>query len=244
MLTPLLISTTAPSLWTLFTYLTVAQVATSLASRFKGWLIVPAIAQALLGIWALVALVDIGEITPIALSLLAMIAAWMLIWPGTTGDDPAEPEAPLSFEALGRRMSSGPVGLDITMSLAVLLPALMMLERNIGYLFPLFGLAALLAALAAAGSARHGAFWPTAISAAGALLAAVVETDMIGQAQAMLLGWDMVKTSLPALDVTVMYVLLGLAAVFMFIGLAQIRRRFAEDPLFSTVWAVIAAALP
>jgi uncharacterized membrane protein len=244
MLTPLLISTTAPSLWTLFIYLTVAQVATSVASRFKGWLIVPSIAQALLGIWALVALIDTSEITPIALSLIAMIAAWMLIWPGTTGDDPAEPEAPLSFEALGRRMSSGPVGLDITMSLAVLLPALMMLERNIGYLFPLFGLAALLAALAAAGSARHGAFWPTAISAAGALLAAVVETDMIGQAQAMLLGWDMVKTSLPALDVTVMYVLLGLAAVFMFIGLAQIRRRFAEDPLFSTVWAVIAAALP
>lgn len=244
MLTPLLISTTAPSLWTLFTYLTVAQVATSLASRFKGWLIVPAIAQALLGIWALVALVDIGEITPISLSLLAMIAAWMLIWPGTTGDDPAEPEAPLSFETLGRRMSSGPVGLDITLSLAVLLPALMMLERNIGDLFPLFGFAALIAALAAAGSARHGAFWPTALAAAAALLGAIVETGMVGQAQAMLLGWDLVKTSLPALDITVMSVLLGLAAVFLFIGLAQIRRRFAEDPLFSMVWAVIAAALP
>lgn len=244
MLTPLLISTTAPSLWTLFTYLTIAQVATSVASRFKGWLIVPAIAQSLLGIWALVALLDIGEITPIALSLIAMIAAWMLIWPGTTGEDPAVREAPLSLETLGRRMTSGPVGLDVTLSLAVLLPALMMLERNVGDLFPLFGFAALIAALAAAGSARHGAFWPTAIASVGALLAAIIETGMVGQAQAMLLGWDVVKTSLPALDVIAMYVLLGLAAVFLFIGLAQIRRRFAEDPLFSTVWAVIAAALP
>lgn len=244
MLTPLLISTTAPNLWTLFIYLSVAQVATSVASRFKGWLIVPSIAQALLGIWALVALIDTAEITPIALSLIAMIAAWMLIWPGTTGKDPAEPEGPLSFEALGRRMSSGTVGFDITLSLAVLFPAIMMLERDITDVFPLFGFAALIVALAAAGSARHGAFWPTAIAAAGALLAAVVETGMVGQAQAMLLGWDMVKTSLPALDITVMYVLLGLAAVFLFIGLAQIRRRFAEDPLFSTVWAAIAAALP
>ncbi|NBB49251.1 DUF2339 domain-containing protein [Rhizobium sp. CRIBSB] len=244
MLTPLLISTTSPNLWTLFIYLTVAQVATSLASRLKCWLIVPSIAQALLGIWALVALIDTAEITPIALSLIAMIAAWMLIWPGTTGDDPAEPGAPLSLEALGRRMSSGPLGLDISLSLAVLLPAIMMLERDITDVFPLFGLAALIAALAAAGSARHGAFWPTAIAAAGALLAAVVETGMVGQAQAFLFGWGIYDTELPALDVTVMHVLLGLAAVFLFIGLSQIRRRFAEDPLFSTVWAVIAAALP
>lgn len=244
MLTPLLISTTSPNLWTLFIYLTVAQVATSLASRLKGWLIVPSIAQALLGIWALVALIDTAEITPIALSLIAMIAAWMLIWPGTTGDDPAERGVPLSLEALGRRMASGPLGLDITLSLAVLLPALMMLERVITDVFPLFGLAALIAALAAAGSARHGAFWPTAIAAAGALLAAVIETGMVGQAQAFLFGWGIYGTELPAIDITVMYVLLGLAAVFLFIALAQIRRRFAEDPLFSTVWAVIAAALP
>ncbi|PLK69488.1 DUF2339 domain-containing protein [Rhizobium sp. TH135] len=244
MLTPLLISTAAPNLWTLFIYLTVAQVATSVASRFKGWLVVPSIAQALLGVWALVALIDTSEITPMALSLIAMIAPWMLIWPGNTGKDPAEPDTPLSFEALGRRMSSGTIGLDITLSLAVLFPAIMMLERDITDVFPLFGFAALIAALAAAGSARHGAFWPTVIAAAGALLAAVVETGMVGQAQAMLLGWDLVKTSLPGLDVTTMYVLLGLAAVFLFIGLAQIRRRFAEDPLFSTVWAAIAPALP
>lgn len=244
MLTPLLISTTSPNLWTLFIYLTVAQVATSLASRLKGWLIVPSIAQALLGIWALVALIDTAEITPIALSLIAMIAAWMLIWPGTTGEDPAEPGAPLSLEALGRRMSSGPLGLDITLSLAVLLPAIMMLERDITDLFPLFGFAALIAALAAAGSARHGAFWPSVIASVGALLGAIIETGMIEQAQAFLFGWGIYDTELPALDVTVMYVLLGLAAVFLFIGLSQIRRRFAEDPLFSTVWAVIAAALP
>lgn len=244
MLTPLLISTTSPNLWTLFIYLTVAQVATSLASRLKGWLIVPSTAQALLGIWALVALIDTSEITPIALSLIAMIAAWMLIWPGTTGKEPAEADGPLSLEALGRRMASGPLSLDITLSLAVLLPALIILDRNVPDLFPLFGFAALIAALAAAGSARHGAFWPSVIASVGALLGAIIETGMIEQAQAFLFGWGIYDTELPALDVTVMYVLLGLAAVFLFIGLSQIRRRFAEDPVFSTVWAVIAAALP
>lgn len=244
MLTPMLISTTAPSLWTLFIYLTIAQIATSLASRLKGWLIVPAVAQALLGMWAVVALIDLTDITPIALSLIAMIAAWMLIWPGTMGDDTAEPGAPLSLAALGRRMASGPLGLDITLSLAVLLPALAMLNRGSADLFPLFGFAALISALAAAGSARIGAFWPTAIASAGAVFGAVLQTDMLGQAQAWLLGWESAVTGLPALDVTVMYVLLGLAAVFLFIGLAQIRRRFAEDPLFSTVCAAIAAVVP
>jgi uncharacterized membrane protein len=244
MLTPLLISTTSPNLWTLFIYLTVAQVTTSIAARLKGWLIVPALAQALLGVWALLALIERGDITPVALSLMAMIAAWMLIWPGATGDDPADPATPLSVQALGRRMESGPIGLDITLSLAVILPAISMLDRNLTDLLPLFGFAALTAALAAAGSARHGAFWPSAIAGVGALIGAIVETGLIGQAQAFLLGWDMYNTSLPALDVTAMYLLLGLAAVFPFIGLAQIRRRFAEDPLFSTVWAVIAAAIP
>ncbi len=67
-----------------------------------------------------------------------MIAAWMLIWPGTTGEDPAESNAPLSFEALGRRMVSGPLGLDVTMSVAVLLPALTMLDRIVPDLLAMF----------------------------------------------------------------------------------------------------------
>jgi uncharacterized membrane protein len=244
MVTPMLISTTSPNLWTLFIYLTVAQVTTSMASRLKGWLIVPALAQALLGVWAIVALIDLNDITPVALSLMAMIAAWMLIWPGATGDDPADPARPLSLEALGRRMEAGSIGLDVTLSLAVLLPAVTMLDRNLAALFPLFVFAALITALAAAGSARFGTFWPSAIATAGALLGASIETGMIGQAQIFLLGWESYATSLPQIDVTVMYQLLGLAAVFLFVGLAQIRRRFAEDPLFSTVWAAIAAMLP
>jgi uncharacterized membrane protein len=244
MLTPLLISTTAPSLWTLFIYLTVAQVATALASRIKGWLIVPAIAQVLLGLWALVALIDAAEITPVALSLIAMIASWMLIWPGAKGEDPAEPGTPLSLDALGRRMASGPLALDITLSLAVLLPALVMLDRGPTVSLPLFAFAALVAALAAAGSARHGAFWPTALAAVGALIGAVVKSGLIAQAQVLLLGFGWDETSVVSLGGPVMLIFLGLAAVFAFIGLAQNRRRFAEDPLFATVWAVIVAVLP
>ncbi|MFN6942753.1 MAG: DUF2339 domain-containing protein [Parvibaculum sp.] len=244
MLTPLLISTTAPSLWTLFIYLTVAQVATALASRIKGWLIVPASAQVLLGLWALVALIDSADITPIALSLIAMIAAWTLIWPGAQGQDPAEPGTPLSLDAIGRRMASGPLGLDITLSIAVLLPALVMLDWGPTVSLPLFAFAALVAALAAAGSARHGAFWPTALSAMGALIGAVVKSGLIAQAQVLLLGFGWDETAVVSLGGPVMLILLGLAAVFAFIGLAQNRRRFAEDPLFATVWAVIVAVLP
>lgn len=244
MLTPLLISTTAPNLWTLFIYLTVAQVATSFASRLKGWLVVPAIAQALLGLWALVALIDMTDITPIALSLIAMIAAWLLIWPGAMKDDPAVAGSPLSLDALGRRMASGSLGLDITLSLAVLLPALVMLDRGPTVSLPLFGFAALIAALAAAGSARHGAFWPTILASVGALLGAVVKSGLILQAQILLFGFGWDETAVTALGEPVMLILLGLAAVFVLLGLAQIRRRFAEDPLFSTVWAVIVAILP
>ncbi|MBU0740215.1 MAG: DUF2339 domain-containing protein [Alphaproteobacteria bacterium] len=244
MLTPLLISTTAPSLWTLFIYLTVAQIATALASRIKGWLIVPAIAQVLLGLWALIALIDSADITPIALSLMAMIAAWMLIWPGAKGEDPAEPGTPLSLDALGRRMAWGPLALDITLSLAVLIPALVMLDSGPAVSLPLFAFAALVAALAAAGSARHGAFWPTVLAAAGALIGAVVKSGLIAQAQVLLLGFGWEETAVVSLGGPVMLVFLVLAAVFAFIGLAQNRRRFADDPLFATVWAVIVAVLP
>lgn len=245
MLTPLLISTTAPSLWTLFIYLTVAQLATSLASRIKGWLIVPAIAQVLLGLWALVALIDSAEITPIALSLIAMIAAWMLIWPGAKGEeDPAEAGTPLSLDALGRRMAWGPLALDITLSLAVLIPALVLLDSGPKVSLPLFAFAALVAALAAAGSARHGAFWLTVLAAVGALIGAVVKSGLIAQAQVLLLGFGWEETAVVSLGGPVMLIFLVLAAVFAFIGLAQNRRRFADDPLFATVWAVIVAVLP
>ncbi|MDZ7871987.1 MAG: DUF2339 domain-containing protein [Rhizobium sp.] len=244
MLTPLLISTTAPSLWTLFIYLTVAQVATALASRIKGWQIVPAIAQVLLGLWALVALIDSADITPIALSLIAMIAAWMLIWPGAKGEDPAEPGTPLSLDALGRRMASGPLALDITLSLAVALPALVLVDRGPMDQFPLFAFAALIAALAAAGSARSGAFWPTAIAGVAALLGAVVKTGLLAQAQVALLGFGWDEDAIFSLGGPVTFIFLGLAAVFVLLGLAQIRRRFEADPLFSTIWAAIAAALP
>ena len=244
MITPLLISTTAPNLWTLFIYLTVAQVATALASRMKGWMVVPSVAQALLGIWALIALIDSADITPIALSLIAMIAAWMLIWPGTTGHDPADAAAPLSLEALGRRMASGPLGLDITLSLAVLLPALVMLDRGPTVSLPLFGFAALIAALAAAGSARYGAFWPTAIATVGALFGAVLKSGLIVQAQILLLGFGWDETAAVSLGAPAILIFLGLAGVFLLLGLAQIRRRHSIDPLFSTVWAGIAAFLP
>ncbi len=68
-------------------------------------------------------------------------------------------------------MASGTLGLDITLSLSVLFPALAMLVRTGPTdIFPTFCFAALIAVLASAGAAHRGAFWPTILAAIGAVI--------------------------------------------------------------------------
>jgi uncharacterized membrane protein len=245
MLTPLLVSSTSPSPWTLFIFLTVAQVATAIASRLRGWQIVPALAQVGLGLWALIGLFDLGDLTPVTLSLIAMIAAWVMIWPGNTEADADNTGEALSWETVGRRMASGRLGLDITLALAVLFPALGMLAlTGITDIFPAFCFTALIAVLAAAGAARQGAFWPMAVAAVGALFGALIETDMFTQVQTVLDGTDVTTETVASLDRVVVLLLFCLGAMFTLLGLSFIRRRGAVDTVFSTLWAGLAAFMP
>jgi uncharacterized membrane protein len=245
MLTPLLVSSTSPSPWTLFIFLTVAQVSTAIASRMRGWQIVPALAQVGLCLWALIGLFDLGDLTPVTLSLIAMVAAWVMIWPGNTEKDVEVSNDTLSWQAIGRRMASGRLGLDITLALAVLIPALAMLVRTgPSEIFPTFCFTALIGVLASAGAARQGAFWPALIAAVGALLGAFIETAMSTQVQPLLYGSAATSDTAASLDRIVVLLLFYLGATFTLIGLSFIRRRGAVDTAFSTVWAGFAAATP
>ncbi|UJW76641.1 DUF2339 domain-containing protein [Rhizobium sp. SL42] len=246
MITPALVSSTSPSPWTLFGFLTVSLIATAAASRFRGWNIVPSMAHAGLGLWALVyiAFSEPVDLTPATLALIAMVASWLLIWPGTTFS--AEPDdTAVSWENLGKLAIRGAVGLDITMALAVLLPALaFLLVGSVADLFPLYASAVLIASLAAAGAARHGAFWPTVLATSGAVLLVLAEAALTTNVLWML-GSALGNTAaLPSLGGLQIVVSLGLGGIFLLLGLAFIRHRGASDPIFATLWAGIAVAVP
>ena len=244
--TPALVSSTAPSPWTLFSFLTVSLVATAAASRLRAWRIVPILANAGLGLWAIayVLLSDTVELAPVTLALIAMIASALLIWPAGAGgaDDIADRLSWRNFSLVFARSSAG---LWLSVSLAVFFPALAIVAiGDATDLNPLFAMAALIAALAASGAARTGSAWAAIVAAAGAIvglgLNAATTMDLVPGFDTGL-GGDM---PLPGLDGQSMAITLGLGVVFPLCGLAFIRRRAVADPVLSTLWAGLAAALP
>ncbi|WP_159952270.1 DUF2339 domain-containing protein [Rhizobium sp. 18065] len=246
MITPALVSSTSPNPWTLFAFLTLSLVATAAASRFRRWHIVPSIAHAGLGLWALayIAFSDPADLTPVTLALIAMVASWLLIWPGTTFSKEPDNTA-VSWDNLGKLAIRGAIGLDITMALAVILPALALLfVGSVMDLFPLYASAALIASLAAAGAARHGAFWPAVMSAFTAVLLVLTEAALTTDILWMLGSASSGPVTLPSLGNLQILLSLGLGGIFLLLGLTFIRRRCAADPIFATLWAAIAAAVP
>ncbi len=244
--TPALVSSTSPSPWTLFSFLTVSLVATAAASRLRSWRVVPVLANAGLGLWAIVYILfsDGVELAPVTLALIALIASALLIWPADAGETDRAADQ-LNWPNLGRTFTRKPAGLWLSASLAVFFPALAIVAVGVAAdLNPLFAMAALIAALAAAGAARRGAAWPAIVAASGAILSlglnAAATTDLV-QGFDTGLGGD---TPLPGLDGQSMAITLGLGAVFLLCGLAFIRRRGAADAVLSTLWAALAAAVP
>lgn len=244
--TPALVSSTSPSPWTLFSFLTVSLVATAAAARLRTWRVVPVLANAGLGLWAIVYILfsDGVEPAPVTLALIALIATALLVWPA--GAFEADRAAdPLSWRSLGRAFIRKPAGLWLSVSLAVFFPALTIVAVGVAVdLNPLFAMAALIAALAAAGAARRGAAWPAIVAAAGAIvglgLNAATTMDLVPGFDTGLGG----DTPLPGLDGQSMAITLGLGAVFLLCGLAFIRRRGASDAVLSTFWAGLAATVP
>ncbi len=252
MLTPALISTETPNIWALFVFLTISWLATAAAARRQGWTVVPSLANAGLGLWALgyIGFSETISAEPPTLALLVMLAGTIFLWPGKTFDTPpaetGETAAPERRAIRGMRLMLRPsLALNLTVSMAVILPA-------IGFLFadggidthPALIVSALIAALAALGAARHYAVWPAIIAALGAQAAVSLMSrqgiDFIGLI-------NDTSVSLPPVSVgytAEIAMALGLGAVFVLCAFSFLKRKGADDADFAQLWAGIAALFP
>lgn len=252
MLTPALISTETPNIWALFVFLTISWLATAAAARRQGWTVVPSLANAGLGLWALgyIGFSETISAEPPTLALLVMLAGTIFLWPGKTFDTPpaetGETAAPERRAIRALRLLLRPsLALNLTVSMAVILPA-------IGFLFadgginthPALIVSALIAALAALGAARHYAVWPAIIAALGAQAAVSLMSrqgiDFIGLI-------NDTSVSLPPVSVgytAEIAMALGLGAVFVLCAFSFLKRKGADDADFGQLWAGIAALFP
>ncbi|OOO25538.1 DUF2339 domain-containing protein [Agrobacterium sp. YIC 4121] len=252
MLTPALISTETPNIWALFLFLTISWLATAAAARRQGWTVVPSLANAGLGLWALgyIGFSETISAEPPTLALLVMLAGTIFLWPGKTFDtqpaETGETAAPERRAIRGMRLLLRPsLALNLTVSMAVILPA-------IGFLFadggidthPALIVSALIAALAALGAARHYAVWPAIIAALGAQAAVSLMSrqgiDFIGLI-------NDTSVSLPPVSVgytAEIAMALGLGAVFVLCAFSFLKRKGADDAAFAQLWAGIAALFP
>jgi len=85
--TPLAVRSAEPNPWALFLFLMVAWLSTNLASRFRGWIIVPTLANVGLSFWSMIYIIDTNSGTwPAALAVSAMILGTAFLWPGSHAD--------------------------------------------------------------------------------------------------------------------------------------------------------------
>ncbi len=245
MITPLLISSTSPSPWTLFGFLTLSLVATSVASRLRGWRIVPALANLGLGGWSLVYVAAApADLTPVTLALLAMLAASAFIWPAKAFEIVPQAEQP-SPGAFLQVLARPPLGMAMTLSFATILPAIAMLVATLGSdINPFYVMAALTAALAGIGAGRHSMVWPALFAAIGAILGTALQVQIAESLLAMLGNSMGDAVAIPGMSVNVMPISLGLGAFFVLAGLFFLQRKGGHDPLLATIWAGIMATAP
>ncbi|MGV2169368.1 DUF2339 domain-containing protein [Agrobacterium sp. 16-172Ci] len=252
MLTPALISTETPNIWALFLFLTISWLATAAAARRQGWTVVPSLANAGLGFWALgyIGFSETISAEPPTLALLVMLAGTILLWPGKAFDTPpaeaGETAAPERRAIRALRLLLRPsLALNLTVSMAVILPAMGFLFADGGIdTHPALIVSALIAALAALGAARHYAVWPAIIAALGAQAAVSLMSrqgiDFIGHI-------NDTSVSLPPVSVgytAEIAMALGLGAVFVLCAFSFLKRKGAEDADFAQLWAGIAALFP
>ncbi|MDS7596622.1 DUF2339 domain-containing protein [Agrobacterium tumefaciens] len=251
MLTPALISTETPNIWALFVFLTISWVATAAAARRQGWTIVPALANAGLGLWALgyILASDTVDANPPTLSLLAMLAGTIWLWPGRHLDvapaqnEEVQPEK--RFIRALRLMTRPSLAINLTVSLAAVVPAMAFLLSDAALnLHPAIPVTALIAALAAMGAARHYGVWPAVFAALGAQAAASLMArhgiDFIGLVENTGVSLPPVQTGYT----TEIAASLVLGAVLVLTGFSFLKRKGRQDPDLSILWAGIAALFP
>ena len=252
MVSPALIASTAPRPWILFGYLVLTWLATLLASRIRGWLIAPSLANALLSLWPLlyISYSAVVDFTPVTLAMLAMIGGTIFIWPGryqaaAAVGDGAE-AAPLQSKSAvdwGAFLARPPLGMTLTASIGALTVSLCLLTYGLQYEYPVveatFMFAAIVAAVAAFGAGRLHAAW------AAIFAAVIVVVGILGLLSNWIAGAEPSNADgIVTMRSMVLYEALGLGAIFVLLG-AFFLRRFAEgEKPFAALWSLIMVATP
>jgi uncharacterized membrane protein len=257
MATPALIASTAPHPWTLFGYLTLTWLATLLASRLRHWLIAPSLANGLLSLWPLLYITFSSaiDLTPVTLSILAMIGGTIFLWPGRypisepiSGDATAVPADGMRRPRIADGqwvafLARPPLGMTLTASIGALIVSLSLLTYSLEHGYPIvdatFMFATIVAAVAAFGAGRLHAAWATILSALIAVAGTFgVLTQWIAGVEA---GGADATVSIESM---VLYEALGLGALFVLIGAFFLRRFAREEKPYAALWSLVMAATP
>ncbi|MFD1329406.1 DUF2339 domain-containing protein [Mycoplana ramosa] len=258
MATPLLVAVPEPDPWRLFGYLALTWLATVAASRLRRWQTVPTLANAGLGLWAILYLAAAEPLAtmPLTLALGVMLAGIAIVWPGSGGGADVSGSPPgeaLLAAATPIAPAANPIAArwqqwlvpawwpaSLSAALAVVVPAIIL-----AFLYPLpassaAGFVALVLALAAVGAVRSWAFYPAVLSALCALSGAMAVAGFAGLAFGVL---DRSLAFEAAASQPVDLVLL-LAAGFAAIGAAALWLWKERMPAYAALWGVLIALFP
>ncbi|MFN7024117.1 MAG: DUF2339 domain-containing protein [Pseudorhizobium sp.] len=240
LITPALVASTAPNAVILFGFLAIVWLASAFASRLRGWLRLPMLADIGLASWAIVYVFNTDGFDPLppVFALLTMIAGTAFVWPGVRFGQANEPLG--GWRSLLRRR---PLGIGLAVSVSVLLPAVAILaawDASAGNAS--LAAAALVAALAALGSGRRYAVWPTLFSALGAV-AVVTILALIRLDYTPVIAGEGAATAAPFFigDIAIS---LFLGSVFTLLGFVFLRRLGREDEKLGAIWAVLMSGVP
>src|SRR5690606_28299930 len=136
------------------------------AARIRTWTWLPLFATLGPALWVLAYLFEAYPPDPLppVFVLLVMIAGTGFVWPGTGKD-----HVQVADETWWRFLRRRPLGIGLSVSLAILASVTAILATGTGGSMPAFAAASLVAALAALGAARSYAVWPAILSALGAV---------------------------------------------------------------------------
>jgi uncharacterized membrane protein len=241
--TPLLVTSDDPKPWPLFGFLTIAWIASNIASRLRGWRVAPALANAGLAIWSLLYLAVTApfEPAPLSLALLIMVAGLAFIWPGMLTS--AETERPAGHTPWQGVLLPPHLASTLIAALGIMLVGVVLVapdHESTGGVEWTFG--ALVVGLALFGALRSHALYPAVFAALTA----------IGGIRIMSLG--SIATGFGSTDPggfqaftdppMVTGLALGLGMVFAALAVAANWRHRFSSPQYAIAWSAIGAVAP
>ena len=240
LITPALVSSAAPNAGILFGFLAIVWLASALASRLRNWLRLPMLANLGLAGWSIAYVFNTDPFDPLppVFALLTMIAGTAFVWPGF-GFGQSE-GADGGWRRLMRRR---PLGISLAISVSVLLPAIaIMAAWDAAAGNAALAAAALVAALAALGSGRRYAVWPTLFSAFGAV-AIVAILALIRLDYTPVSAGEGAPTATPFFvgDIAISLIL---GSVFTLLGFVFLKRLGQEEQKYGAIWAVLMSGVP